>query len=129
MGREIWLDRMILLMKKVYRKVMRRMDDIARRRHVSEVATRSDVLDFWRDHGAQWATEEASSEDRARIAQIAQKIKGMSDERATEAAVSELQSIWQEGFPSGDDAFGWNEMNDRLPDAAMLAFVRGVASA
>lgn len=104
------------------------MDDIARRRHVSEVAIRSDVLDFWRDHGVQWATDEASSEDRARIAQIAQNIERMSDERATEAAVSQLQSIWQEGFPSGEGAFGWNEMNDRLPDAAMLAFVRGVAA-
>jgi hypothetical protein len=119
---------MILLLKKVYRKVMRRMDDIARRRRVSEVATRTDVLDFWRDHGTQWATEEASTEDRARIAQIAQRIEGMPDACATAAALSELQSIWREGFPSGEDTFGWNEMNDRLPDAAMLAFVRGVAT-
>jgi hypothetical protein len=120
---------MILLLKKAYRRVMRHMDDIARRRRVSEVATRSDVLEFWRDHGAQWASEEASVEDRARIVAIAQKINGMTDGRATQAAISELQAIWQEGFPAGDDAFGWNEMNDHLPDEAMLAFVRGVASA
>lgn len=104
------------------------MDEVGRRRHVAEIASGAPVLQFWHEHGAQWAKEEASAEDRARILEIAEKLKGAADERATAIAVSELKAVWAGGFPSGSDAFGWDEMNDRLPDAALLAFVRGAAS-
>lgn len=105
------------------------MNDIGRNHQTATIAIRPDVLAFWQEHGQQWAREEASSEDRAQIAAIAKSIDGLTDDRAAAIAIPKLQVIWNDGFPSGSDAFGWNEMNDRLPDAALLAFVRGVGQA
>jgi hypothetical protein len=80
---------------------------------------------FWRDHGKQWAQEEATASDLARIADLARRVAGMPQDEQKATVVAELQAIWEKGFATQDDAFGWDEMNDQLPPSALVAFIEG----
>ena len=53
----------------------------------------------------------------------------LGEAQASAKVVAELKSIWSVGFPSMEDAFGWDEMHDGLPASAMVAFVKGAGEA
>jgi len=93
---------------------------IARNRSSKELAA------FWRDHGAEWARDGADRDDLRRISEILVSTHGLSEKKAAATVALSFRRVWNDGFPSCGDAFGWNEMGDSLPDAALLAFARGV---
>jgi hypothetical protein len=105
------------------------MNSVLRRLRISRVAVSEEVLDFWRSHGAEWAREEADFGDLERVAKIVDKTRGMIDQAAAAQVAADFREIWRAGFSDPRDAFGWNEMNDGLPEAALLAFARGAHSA
>ena len=84
-----------------------------------------EVMAFWREHGAEWAREEASPDDLDRIAGFLDSVKGLSDREAAAKLATLFRQVWNAGFSSPEEAWGWEEMGDRLPDAALLAFARG----
>src|SRR5262245_44369060 len=100
--------------------------EMVRRLRLSRQTESPEVLQLWRDHGTEWAREEASYSDISFIASIAQATSKLSDEEAAEDAVSELKKAWREGWAKPLEPYGWNEMNDHLPPSAYLAFVQGV---
>jgi hypothetical protein len=86
-----------------------------------------DVMAFWRAHGAEWAREEATPEDLARVSGFVAAVEGLPDKVAAKRTAAHFREVWSKGFTSPADAWGWDEMNDRLPDAVMLSFARGAA--
>jgi hypothetical protein len=80
---------------------------------------------FWRDHGKQWAQEEANPADLERMAGLARKVAHLGQGERQAVIVAELQGIWTKGFANPADAFGWDEMNDQLPASALVAFIEG----
>jgi hypothetical protein len=104
------------------------MEDMVKRLRVSRHAESEEVLAFWREHGKQWAQQEASHEDIKKLVTVLQSSLS-AGEAAESVALSQLQAIWTAGFSDSASAYGWNEMNDELPPAALLAFVRGVEEA
>lgn len=101
------------------------MRDAFQRLRLSKAATSDPVLGFWREHGREWALGEASHEDLSRIAAVVERAKGKSEIAAAGAIVADFREIWRAGFADAADAYGWSEMNDGLPDIALLAFARG----
>lgn len=82
---------------------------------------------FWRQHGAEWAREDASPNDLARVADLVVAVEDLSEKEAASRIAGRFREVWETGFSSSADAFGWDEMNDRPPDAALLSFARRVA--
>lgn len=80
---------------------------------------------FWRDHGPQWAEEEASPADLEIIAGLSRRIAGLNQGERESIVVRDLKAIWQNGFSVSAEGFGWDEMNDQLPASALVAFVDG----
>lgn len=116
---------MLEMIKRFTRKGRRKMDEAVQRLRVSKISSSEPVLAFWRDHGRQWALEEASFDDLSRVAEIAERVSGKGDAAAALGVEAELREIWRAGFSDPADAYGWNEMDDKLPAAAFLAFIRG----
>lgn len=104
------------------------MTDTLRRLRISRTAESAEVLQFWRDHGTEWARDEASHADLQVIGTLAERISNLPEARAVQECTAELRQIWRSGFLSPEDAFGWNEMNDQLPDRALHAFVLGAGA-
>jgi hypothetical protein len=105
------------------------MDEMIKRLRVSRQAQSEEILKFWRDHGCEWARSEASYDDIVKLVTISQSAQAAAPESAEAIAVSQLQAIWDAGFPGEPAPYGWNEMDDRLPPAALTAFIRGVEDA
>jgi hypothetical protein len=84
-----------------------------------------EVLAFWRDHGAEWAREEAALDDLKRVVSLIEAVQGLSDKDAAARIATLFRQVWDKGFASADDAWGWDEMSDSLPDLVLLAFARG----
>lgn len=80
---------------------------------------------FWRDHGAEWARDEADRNDLRRISEILGSTHGLSDRKAAAKVALSFRQVWNEDFSSREDTFGWDEMGDKLPNTALLAFARG----
>ena len=104
-------------------------DALVRRRRIDQSADTDALRAFWREHGREWASQEASPEDLEQIASLARRVARFDKARTETEVVGELKSIWGQGFTNPVDAFGWDEMNDQLPPAAMVAFVEGVGAA
>lgn len=85
------------------------------------------VKAFWHAHGAEWAREEARPEDLARVVDIVAAVEDLPEKEAVTRIAARFREVWNDGFSSPADAWGWNEMNDRLPDAMLLSFARGAA--
>lgn len=105
------------------------MQDAVERLRLSKVAASEPVLAFWKEHGRDWALHEGDHADVARVAAIAKRVAGKSDAVAAGEVSAEFREIWRAGFSDREEAYGWNEMGDGLPDAALLAFARGAAEA
>lgn len=101
------------------------MHDAVQRLRLSKAATSDPVLGFWREHGREWALGEASHEDLSRIAAAVERTEGKPEAAAAAEVVADFREVWRVGFADATDAYGWNEMNDGLPDAALLAFAKG----
>lgn len=86
-----------------------------------------EVNAFWHEHGATWAREEASPEDLARISDIVAAVEGLREHEAATRIAARFREVWSAGFASPAEAWGWDEMNDRLPDVMLLSFARGAA--
>jgi hypothetical protein len=86
-----------------------------------------EVNAFWHEHGATWAREEASPEDLARVSDIVASVQGLREQEAATRIAARFREVWSKGFSSTADAWGWDEMNDRLPDTMLLSFARGAA--
>jgi hypothetical protein len=101
------------------------MDDMIRRLRVEREAESEQILAFWRDHGRDWARQEASYNDLKLIGELADHIAGLSSPEKLVEVESALRAVWRTGFATPSEAFGWNDMNDALPAAALVAFVEG----
>lgn len=88
---------------------------------------REEVMAFWRQHGAEWAREDACPNDLTRVADLVAAVEDLSEKEAASRIAARFREVWETGFSSSADAFGWTEMNDRLPDVALLSFARGAA--
>ena len=86
-----------------------------------------EVMAFWREHGAEWAREDATPEDLARISGFVASVEGLPDKDAAAHIAARFREVWNTGFSSPAESWGWDEMGDRLPDLAMLSFARGAA--
>jgi hypothetical protein len=86
---------------------------------------RDDLAAFWRDHGAEWARDEADPNDLRRLSEILVSTHGLSNKKAAATVALSFRQVWKDGFSSREDAFGWDEMGDKLPETALLAFARG----
>lgn len=98
------------------------------RLRLERLAASSEVLSFWREHGYRWTQAEAGLRDIQTLACIGERTLNLSEQDAARLVASELKAIWNEGFQA-NDTFAWDEMNDQLPEAALLAFVQGVMQA
>lgn len=85
----------------------------------------AEVGEFWRSHGAEWAREQAEPEDLSRISGFLTSLNGLPESQAAPRIAEMFRQIWDDGFSDPDGALDWNEMGDRLPDVALLAFARG----
>jgi hypothetical protein len=88
---------------------------------------KKEVNAFWHAHGAAWAREDASPDDLARISDILASVQGLREQEAATQIAARFREVWNTGFSSPADAWGWDEMNDRLPDTMLLSFARGAA--
>lgn len=102
---------------------------MVKRLRVSRDAESPDVIEFWRQHGTEWAREEASFAEIKRLADIAKAAAGQAPEYAIPFALGELKAIWRTGWPSLTEPYGWDDMNDMLPPSAYMAFLQGVEAA
>ncbi|MEO1135531.1 MAG: hypothetical protein AAFW68_02835 [Pseudomonadota bacterium] len=109
------------------RKVRAKVNQLLQRLRVSKLSESPALEEFWRSHGSDWAREEAEYADIAFIGGLAERVESLPRDRAIRETVEALKTVWRDGFSSPEDALSWNEMNDRLPDSAILAFVEGVA--
>lgn len=100
-----------------------------RRERVAEASSNETLTNFWWEHGRAWAEHEAGADDLNTIASLARRIELLGKAEAESQVTAELEAIWRDGFQNSADAFGWNDMNDQLPAAAMVAFVKGAGSA
>lgn len=82
---------------------------------------------FWRAHGAEWAREDAAPQDLARVHEFVASVEGLPDREAAARIAARFREVWNAGFSSPAEAWGWDEMGDQLPDLAMLYFARGAA--
>ena len=110
------------------------MDDVqkqemVKRLRVDRDAESEEVLGFWRDHGTIWAREEATYKQIELLAEIALRTRGLKNGAAIDQVTVALKAIWKNGFADPADAYGWDEMTDRLPRSAYLAFIQGVERA
>lgn len=105
-----------------YRHLIREAEENARR---DRNAVSEPVLSFWRDHGRAWAAAEASQEDLQVIRQLAARIGALRKKARERETVGSLKRIWAEGFDDSSAAFPWDGLDDRLPAAALVAFVTG----
>lgn len=87
------------------------------------------MLEFWRQHGIEWARDEASFTEIKRLIDISKTAAGQQAEEAVSYVVGELKAIWRAGWTGSVEPYGWDEMNDMLPPKAYLAFLQGVESA
>lgn len=102
---------------------------VQRRDRVAQSAGDDHLAAFWRDHGREWGQQHASEQDLQRLGILADGLARLGEAQASAKVVAELKSIWSAGFPSPEDAFGWDEMHDGLPASAMVAFVKGAGEA
>jgi hypothetical protein len=105
------------------------MEDTANQPGAEQPSQSDEVLAFWREHGRQWALEEASRDDIMKLVAISQVGASAGPGQAPGVVSAKLQQIWNEGFSKAIAPYGWDEMNDRLPETALLAFVQGVEEA
>jgi hypothetical protein len=103
--------------------------DMVKRLRLSRDAESPEVLEFWRQHGAEWAREEASFAEIRRLVDISKAAAARSAGDAATYALAELKAIWRAGWPGSVEPYGWDEMNDMLPSLAYLAFLQGVEAA
>jgi hypothetical protein len=103
--------------------------EMVKRLRLSRDAEAPDVLDFWRQHGTDWAREEASFTEIKRMVDICRAAAAQPMQDAAPYAVGELKAIWRAGWPGSMEPYGWDEMNDMLPALAYLAFLQGVEAA
>ena len=120
---------MSVLVKSLGRRLKGRIGGIFRRLRNARSADSGELRAFWRNHGRDWATDEASPEDRARIVALAEKLAPMSASQQELEVVTALKAIWRDGFLDPTDAFGWDDMNDGLPASSLVPFVLGAADA
>lgn len=116
-------------MARVNRVIDRRVRGLHARYRMATGFGRNDVNAFWHAHGADWAREEASPEDLARISEIVAGVEGLREQEAATRIAARFREVWSKGFSSPAEAWGWDEMNDRLPDVMLLSFARGAAEA
>ena len=100
-----------------------------RRERIAEASSNDTLTNFWWEHGRSWAEHEADADDLNTIASLARRIDPLGKAEAESQVIAELEAIWRGGFQNSADAFGWNDMNDQLPAAAMVAFVKGAGAA
>ena len=100
--------------------------EMVKRLRVSRDAESPDVLEFWRQHGTEWAREEATYAEIKRLVDVSKGAAAQPPEDAAPYAVGELKAIWRTGWPGSIEPYGWDEMNDMLPASAYLAFLQGV---
>jgi hypothetical protein len=105
------------------------MEDAVNQPDFSQPIQSDEVLAFWREHGRRWALEEASRDDIMKLVAISEVAASAPPEQAAGAVSAKLHQIWNEGFSGAIAPYGWDEMNDRLPETALLAFVQGVGEA
>ena len=103
--------------------------EMVRRLRLSRDSEAPEVLEFWRQHGSEWAREEATYAEIQRLVGISKAASALSGEAAVAHALSELKAIWRAGWPGSVEPYGWDEMNDMLPSSAYLAFLQGVEAA
>jgi hypothetical protein len=112
---------------RVKRAIAWRANRVRGRVRIATGVGNEEVMAFWRAHGADWAREEASPEDLARVADIVAAVEGLPEKEAVTRIAARFREVWNAGFSSPAEAWGWDEMNDRLPDAMLLSFARGAA--
>lgn len=110
------------------------MDDSVQREMVTRLRVSRDaespsVLEFWRQHGTDWAREEGSFADIKRMVDICRAAAAKPAHDAAAYVVDELKTIWRAGWPGSTEPYGWDEMNDMLPPLAYVAFLQGVEAA
>lgn len=110
------------------------MDDsiqrkMVKRLRVSRDAESAELLDFWHQHGKEWAREESSFGAMRRLVNISAAATVRPAEDAAPFAVGELKAIWHAGWSGTSEPYGWDEMDDMLPASAYLAFLQGVEAA
>lgn len=103
--------------------------EMVRRLRVSRDAESPEVLEFWRQHGTEWASEEATYAEIQRLVEISKAASALPVDDVIPHIVGELRAIWRNGWPASAEAYGWDEMNDMLPPSAYLAFLQGVERA
>ena len=116
-------------LKSLSRRLMGRMDALMGRLRVARSAESEELKTFWRNHGREWAAEEASHADLERIGALAEQIQPMSATQREAEVVAALKAVWRDGFFDPLDSFGWDDMDDGLPASSMVAFVEGVGEA
>lgn len=103
--------------------------EMVRRLRLSRDSETAEILEFWRQHGSEWAREEGTYAEIRRLVDISKTASALSGEAALSHALGELKAIWRGGWTSSSEAYGWDEMNDMLPASAYLAFLQGVEAA
>lgn len=103
--------------------------EMLKRLRVSRDAESPDVLEFWRQHGTDWAREEGSFAEIKRMVDICRAAAAQPAQDAAPYAVGELKAIWRAGWSGSTEPYGWDEMNDMLPPLAYMAFLQGVEAA
>lgn len=114
---------------RVGRSIDWRWKDAVVRVRVSRVAQSDEFLDFWRNHGGEWAGEEAHGPDLDRISEVLKANANLSDRAMGAALAAHFRAVWDRGFANPDEAWLWDGMPDGLPDSALLAFARGAVKA
>lgn len=103
--------------------------EMVKRLRVSRDSESPEILEFWRQHGMEWAREEAAFGELQRLVEISKAASALPAEAGALHAVSELKAIWRAGWSASSEAYGWDEMNDMLPASAYRAFLQGVEAA
>ena len=99
-----------------------------RKARLDREASSPAVLAFWRDHGRDWAIGDASDKDLDLVENLSNRIATLRRKRQEAEVASLFRQVWEKGFSNAADAFAWDGMNDRLPPAALAAFVEGATS-
>lgn len=83
------------------------------------------ALAFWRDLGREWASTEATAADLAYVRSLSERIRTLRAQPKQAEVIAAFQRVWGEGFSDPAVAIPWDGMNDRMPPAALVAFVEG----
>ena len=73
--------------------------EMVKRLRVSRDAESPDVLEFWRQHGTDWARDEGSFAEIKRMVDICRAAAAQPAQDTAPYAVGELKAIWRAGWP------------------------------